>query len=166
MVAIGKLAGGIGSMLRRLIGEDIVVNERLSERSLAVKVDRGQLEQVMMNLTTNARDAMPEGGSLTIETHETDLDGWSMGEGLHLDAGRLAAISVIDTGDVRAVSAPGRGATFTVYLPLTEEVSVVAAETTYSAVTDENPSETILLVEDEPSVARNLSRVREMLDRD
>ena len=55
-------------MLRRLIGEDIELVTILAREPLCVTADPGQIEQVIMNLATNARDAMPGGGSLTLET--------------------------------------------------------------------------------------------------
>ena len=68
------LVADMDKMLRRLIGEDIELLTVLADRVGAIKGDGGQLEQVIMNLAVNARDAMPAGGKLTIETANAELD--------------------------------------------------------------------------------------------
>ena len=64
----------VDALLRRLIGEDIDLVTRLRARAGRVEIDPGQIEQVIMNLAVNARDAMPQGGQLTIETADVELD--------------------------------------------------------------------------------------------
>src|SRR5204862_3207965 len=68
------VVGGMAGMLPRLIGEHIQLEIRAQPGLDNVKADPGQLEQVIMNLAVNARDAMPSGGRLTIETGATRLD--------------------------------------------------------------------------------------------
>jgi PAS domain S-box-containing protein len=86
-------------MLRRLIGEDIEFTNVLTKDACLVKADPGQIEQVILNLVVNARDAMPSGGSIVIETSHVDLHGDFVLDG-HLGSatGRHVAISVSDTG--------------------------------------------------------------------
>jgi two-component system cell cycle sensor histidine kinase/response regulator CckA len=85
-------------MLRRLIGEDIILTYVPSPSAERVKVDPGQLEQILMNLAVNARDAMPQGGRITIETRSVTLD--ELYAQSHPDArpGEYAMLAVSDTG--------------------------------------------------------------------
>ncbi|MEO6392935.1 MAG: PAS domain S-box protein, partial [Pyrinomonadaceae bacterium] len=85
-------------MLRRLIGEDIVLRTNLGELSGRIKADRGQLEQVVMNLAVNARDAMPKGGSLTLTTGDIDLTEDQPHGAFKVPAGSYVLLSVLDTG--------------------------------------------------------------------
>ena len=82
----------------RIIGEDIQLRTIPKDADLLVDVDSGQIEQVLLNLATNARDAMPDGGVLTIETDLLDLDAMMVRVLGGAVAGRYACISVSDTG--------------------------------------------------------------------
>jgi two-component system cell cycle sensor histidine kinase/response regulator CckA len=90
-----ELIGSLGKMLQRLIGEDVVLSLDLGPEVSFVKADPSQLEQVVMNLAVNGRDAMPDGGRLVVRTRSVTL--W---KGAHptLEAGEYVAISVSDTG--------------------------------------------------------------------
>ena len=85
-------------MLRRLIGEDIKLRTALDPTLGSVKVDPGQVEQIIMNLAVNARDAMPGGGKLVIETSNTDLDDKYAAHHPPFIAGRYVLLAVTDTG--------------------------------------------------------------------
>ena len=85
-------------MLRRLIGEDIVL-ETVLDRSLGqVKADPGQIEQIVLNLCVNARDAMPGGGRLTIETRNVSLQQPYRNQQVLIRAGDYVMLSVSDNG--------------------------------------------------------------------
>jgi two-component system cell cycle sensor histidine kinase/response regulator CckA len=86
-------------MLRRVIGEDIELNTNLSSELGRVKADQSQIEQVILNLAVNARDAMPEGGTLTITTENTELDTVAVRRYSYpVKPGRYVLLSVNDTG--------------------------------------------------------------------
>jgi two-component system, cell cycle sensor histidine kinase and response regulator CckA len=85
-------------MLGRLIGEDMNLTTVLAHGLDRVKVDPGQVEQVIMNLVVNARDAMPEGGRITIETANVDLDESYAQSQLRVKPGRYVLLAVSDVG--------------------------------------------------------------------
>ncbi len=85
-------------MLQRLIGEDIDVQTVLAADLRSVKADAGQLEQVIMNLAVNARDAMPEGGKLTVQTSNVVLDEDFVKNNVGSRAGPHVLLVVSDNG--------------------------------------------------------------------
>jgi PAS domain S-box-containing protein len=98
VLALDEIVIGVEKMLRRLIGEDIELSSA-SECDLArVRADPGQIEQVLLNLAVNARDAMPQGGRLTIALANAELGDSAATVGLRLVPGRYVRIEVSDTG--------------------------------------------------------------------
>jgi len=94
-----RLMRGLDKMLRRLIGEDIDLKLVLAEDLHRVKVDPGQIEQVVMNLVINARDAMADGGKLTLETANVELDAqYAARHSGHVIPGEYVMIAVSDDG--------------------------------------------------------------------
>jgi len=183
-------------ILRRLIGEDILLSVALLPGGGLVKVDPGHLGQVLINLAVNARDALPAGGGLTIRTERVDLNAPMSMSGQTMPAGSYVRLVVSDTGhgmspDVKARifepffttkgvgkgtglglavvhgfvkqsggyievdSDEGKGATFSISLPIIEEATAAAAT---SADVGARGAETILLVEDEEAVRHLLAR--------
>ncbi|MDH4230630.1 MAG: PAS domain S-box protein [Nitrospirota bacterium] len=93
-----EIIRGIEKFSQRLLGEDIEVKTRLDERELTVMVDPGQMEQVLVNLFTNARDAMPDGGVLSISTGIVELDEEYAHQYGMSNPGRYVLLTVSDTG--------------------------------------------------------------------
>ncbi len=182
-------------MLKRLIGEDIDLTTHLDPKLGQVKADLGHLEQVIMNLVVNARDAMPRGGKLTIQTANVDLDQSDARGPLALPPGSYILLAISDAGcgmdvetqsrifepffttkekgtglglstvygivkqsggNISVSSKPNHGTTFKIYLPRAGDEGKTA-KPTVSPAADLKGSETVLLVEDEPSV-RSLVR--------
>jgi PAS domain S-box-containing protein len=198
-VGINGIVSSIEKMLLRLIGEDIELRTKISEDDLIIMADSVQMEQVIMNLATNARDAMPDGGRLTIRTERTEIDdeyiqthgfgepgpfamitmtddGVGMdeetkekifepffstkdiGRGTGLGLSTIYGIIKQHQGYVVVSSEPGKGASFEIYLPLTDK-EVDEIRSPENAVTSERCTETILLAEDEEQVRRSLKAI-------
>ncbi len=179
---LNNLVTGVAPMLRRLIGEHIELQTLPRATRPRVTADPGQLEQVVVNLAVNARDAMPRGGRLVLETRDGDTDvtlavtdtGTGMdetvrahlfepffttkgvGHGTGLGLATVHGIVEQSGGRIAVDTRPGEGTTFTVSLPRTAE----PAESEPPAGPDApapGGSETVLLVEDEEEV-RGLAR--------
>ena len=88
----------LDKVLPQMLGEDIAVVTRLDPALRRVRVDRGQMEQIIMNLAVNSRDAMPKGGRFEIETQNIELDATYAAEHSPMSAGTYVRLSVVDTG--------------------------------------------------------------------
>ena len=198
-IDLNALVTDLQKMLRRLIGEDIELAALLDLELGSVRADPGQLQQVIMNLVVNARDAMPFGGKISIETANCELDSAYAARHVPLIPGSYVMISISDTGSgmdeetrshifepffttkelgrgtglglstvygivkqsggyIWVHSEPDKGTTFEVYLP---RVSEPVEEIQQAHVLPAFPegTETLLLVEDEPSVRELAARV-------
>jgi two-component system cell cycle sensor histidine kinase/response regulator CckA len=196
---INTVLKDLGKMLQRLIGEDIEIRFVLAPEPARVKADPGQIENVVMNLAVNARDAMPQGGMLTIETAATEVDQTHARQHPFVSPGPYVMVTVADTGtgmnaDVRShifepffttkdpgkgtglglatvygivkqsgghisvYSEPGKGSSFKILLPRADK-SAVGAKPARGAEESLRGSETILLVEDEPSLRKLVRQI-------
>jgi PAS domain S-box-containing protein len=95
-VDLNAIVRHVEHFLRRVIGEDITLSSELHQEELYVLVDSSQIEQIMMNLATNARDAMPNGGTLSISTQVVEMDPALAGNSC--PPGRYALLTVSDNG--------------------------------------------------------------------
>ena len=98
---VGDVVRGLQGMLRRIIGENIALTLVPEATPGWVLADRGQLEQVILNLVVNSRDAMPDGGRLTLETATAELDEARVRDHAGAAAGPYVVLSVTDTGHGR-----------------------------------------------------------------
>ncbi|HEY9074247.1 MAG TPA: ATP-binding protein, partial [Desulfobaccales bacterium] len=95
---LNQVIENLGKMLKRLIGEDIRLEITCADDLGWVMADPGQIEQVILNLTVNARDAMPRGGRLTIGTANVELDGAYAGVHAEVQPGHYVQLTVSDSG--------------------------------------------------------------------
>ena len=188
VVDLNDLIKNLGRMLRRLIGEDLVLTTELADDLGAVRVDPGQVEQVLVNLAVNARDAMPDGGRLTIRTANvpgeahvlvevtdtgTGMDAATLarvfepffttkerGKGTGLGLASVYGIVHQSGGDITVRSSPGAGTTFRIHLPRVDEPVEVSRAAPIVA-TPVAGTETILVAEDEQIVRVLVRKVLE-----
>jgi signal transduction histidine kinase/ActR/RegA family two-component response regulator len=98
VVNLGSIVSDMDKMLRRLIGEDVELVAETEGDLYSVKVDPGQMEQVVLNLAVNARDAMPSGGCITLRTRNLVVDASRAETTAHLKPGAYVLVEVTDTG--------------------------------------------------------------------
>jgi len=199
-LCLNRIVGDLSRMLQRIIGEDIELATNLTADLWPVRVDPSQMEQVIVNLVVNARDAMPDGGTLTIETANVVLDeayvayhigarpgdhvllaisdtGMGMddevqahifepffttkerGQGTGLGLSTVFGIVNQNDGYIWVYSEVGKGTTFKIYFPRTEEAEPETPARTLPLVEDGQGTETILVVEDEAAVRELIVRV-------
>ncbi len=98
LMDVNAIVKEIGKMLDRLISEDVRITTELEPQLGSIRADRGQIEQILMNLATNARDAMPGGGTLKIRTENAELGEEDVARYPYVKPGRYVRLSVSDTG--------------------------------------------------------------------
>jgi two-component system cell cycle sensor histidine kinase/response regulator CckA len=98
IVSLNSIVSGMEGMIRRLIPENIEVTSELSSEAYPIRADKGQIEQVLLNLCLNARDAMPDGGNLRIETQNVELSPEFAHKHLQIEPGPHVMLGVADTG--------------------------------------------------------------------
>jgi two-component system, cell cycle sensor histidine kinase and response regulator CckA len=191
LVDLGGLVRDLETMLQRLVREDVRLNLRPHPAPLPILADPGQVEQVVMNLVINARDAMPAGGTITVATDRITSGGEphallkvsdtgvgmdeatkarifepffttkAIGKGTGLGLATVYSIVQQTGGRIDVSSAPGRGTTFRIRLPLAHEQAPAVADGPQPEVGSEDERanhETVLLVEDEGAVRSMVKR--------
>jgi signal transduction histidine kinase/ActR/RegA family two-component response regulator len=190
---LNAVVNDMSKMLSRLMGEDIALVLNAGKRTRNTMADPSQIEQVLMNLAVNARDAMPEGGNFTVEISDVELDEKFIQEHEGAKPGSFVQLSVSDSGKgmtpeeqgrifepfyttkevgkgtglglatvygivkqhegyIYARSQKNKGTSFDIYLPV--EMSSRTAEDVEDILNINKRSETILVVEDEPSIRK------------
>ena len=193
LVDLNGLVSGMERAVRPLLGARIELALDLAAQSGAVRVDSAQLEQAVLNLVLNARDAMPGGGRLEIVTRNVEVDEAFAREHPPMRPGRYSTLAVRDSGVgmddetqshlfepffttkpgrhgaglglattygivkqsggyIWTESAPGAGATFTIYLPWHEPLVAAAVPAAEPPGVARGAGETVLVVDDEPAV--------------
>jgi two-component system cell cycle sensor histidine kinase/response regulator CckA len=192
MVNLNEVVRNVCKLLTRVIGEDIQLNSVFEPNSPMIFADRGQIEQVLLNMATNARDAMPNGGIFSIETEIREIDDSYIHSHGYGKPGKYAFISVSDSGMgmdaatcknifdpffttkeigkgtglglsiaygvvkqhngfIDVTSNPGKGTTFSIYIPLEKEVHAeIVAEKSPDYPASGN--ETVLIAEDDAAI--------------
>ena len=189
--APNETLAALEKILRRSIGERVTLVTQLSSEAGYVEMDRGHLEQVIVNLAVNARDAMPGGGQLTISTGSRDRDGSShfrlevrddgvgmtpelvasifepffttKGPGQGTGLGLATVKGIIDAarGDISVSSSPGQGTSFVVELPSVPAPASTGRRPKVYGASAQ-PGEVVMLVEDDDAVR---GAIRHMLQR-
>ncbi len=190
---LNDVVANLSKMLQRIIGEDVILDLALHPAPLVVHADAGMLDQVLMNLAVNARDAMPGGGRLRIETGLTQVDGEEARRHPDVRPGPHVRLRVRDTGTgipanalprifepffttkdvdkgtglglatvfgivrqhagwIGVESELGQGTVFEIFLPARDELTGTLAAEPVAAGDRLGGSESVLLVEDDPSV--------------
>lgn len=98
LLDLGRVASELAKMLHRIIGEDIELKYHTADGLALVRADRSQVEQILLNLALNARNAMPDGGRLTLETAHFSMDASDTGQIPDLPPGRYVLLAVSDSG--------------------------------------------------------------------
>src|ERR1700722_18878810 len=98
LMDVNTIVGEIGKMLHRLISEDVQITTELEPELGSIRADRGQVEQILMNMATNASDAMPSGGTLNIRTENAELGEDDVARCPYVKPGRYVRLSISDTG--------------------------------------------------------------------
>jgi len=186
---LNSVVSDMDMMLRRLIGEDVELVTMLDPQVAPVLADPTQVEQVIVNLAVNARDAMPHGGSVTIETTNVSIDDDAFVELRLTDTGTgmteterqqlfdpffttkaggtglgLATVyGIVDQsgGTIEVESGPGLGSSFRILLPAAADAEVEEREQAPAHDAPEKGVETILLVEDETVVRQLVAEILE-----
>jgi two-component system, cell cycle sensor histidine kinase and response regulator CckA len=199
VIDLNGLVKELEKMLRRVIGEDIELVTLLDQNLGKIRIDPGQMEQVILNLAINARDAMPSGGKFILETTNIRLDEGYARAHISVEPGHYVLLCLTDTGSgmspqvrerlfepffttkekgkgtglglstvygimkqsggqIWVYSEPGHGTTFKIYMPrIDREADLLPRRDDRVSMLFGN--ETILLVEDEPSVRTLAARV-------